>query len=115
MGDYISREAVKTGMIRYGFTAPDMTVTEFVEDELPAADVEPAHRWIPCSERLPEVDDNYLCVYHFEAGNNYVSTLFFYATDQNPHFQCEGFQCEGLRGLKITHWMPHPEPPEDEP
>lgn len=41
MSDYISREAAKTGMIRYGFTAPDMTVTEFVEDELPAADVEP--------------------------------------------------------------------------
>lgn len=48
MSDYISREAVKTGMIRYGFTAPDMTVTEFVEDELPAADVEPVRhgRWI---------------------------------------------------------------------
>lgn len=48
MSDYISREAAKTGMIRYGFTAPDMTVTEFVEDELPAADVEPVRhgRWI---------------------------------------------------------------------
>lgn len=68
-------------------------------------------RWIPCSERMPEVDDNYLCTYHFEAGNkNYVSTLFFYATDQSPHFQCEG-----LRGLKVTHWMPLPEPPEEEP
>lgn len=45
VSDYINREAVKTGMIRYGFTAPDMTVTEFVEDELPAADVEPV---VPC-------------------------------------------------------------------
>lgn len=44
MSDYINREAVKAGMIRYGFTAPDMTVTEFVEDELPAADVEPVRR-----------------------------------------------------------------------
>lgn len=66
-------------------------------------------RWIPCSERLPEVDDNYLCVYHFEAGNkNYVSTLFFYATDPNPHFQSDGYQ-----GLKVTHWMPPPEPPKE--
>lgn len=47
MSGYISREAVKTGMIRYGFTAPDMTVTEFVEDELPAADVAPV---VPCKE-----------------------------------------------------------------
>lgn len=40
-GDFVSREKVKEKMIKYGFTAPDMTVTEFVEDELPAADVEP--------------------------------------------------------------------------
>jgi hypothetical protein len=41
MSDYISRETIKDAMLRYGFKAPDMTVTEFVEDELPAADVEP--------------------------------------------------------------------------
>lgn len=54
MKEYIEREAIKSGMIRYGFTAPDMTVTEFVEDELPAADVvEAMHgRW---EERI--VDD----------------------------------------------------------
>lgn len=32
----VSREAVKDGMIKYGFHAPDMTVTEFVEDCLPS-------------------------------------------------------------------------------
>jgi hypothetical protein len=36
MSDYISRETIKDTMLRYGFKAPDMTVTEFVEDELPA-------------------------------------------------------------------------------
>lgn len=41
MSDYVSRGAIKDAMLRYGFKAPDMTVTEFVEDELPAADVEP--------------------------------------------------------------------------
>ena len=30
--DCISRQAVKEQMIKYGFHAPDMTVTEFVED-----------------------------------------------------------------------------------
>lgn len=44
MSDYTSREAIKDAMLRYGFKAPDMTVTEFVEDELPAADVEPVRR-----------------------------------------------------------------------
>ena len=41
MSDYVSRGVIKDTRLRYGFKAPDMTVTEFVEDELPAADVEP--------------------------------------------------------------------------
>ena len=32
--DCVSRQAVKEGMIKYGFRAPDMTVTEFIEDQL---------------------------------------------------------------------------------
>ena len=53
MDDLISRQAVKDGMIKYGFIAPDMDVYEFVEDELPS--IQPATgKWIPVSERLPE-------------------------------------------------------------
>lgn len=33
--DCVSRQKVKEGMKKYGFHAPDMTVTEFIEDELP--------------------------------------------------------------------------------
>ena len=37
---YVSVKTVKDKMRYYGFRAPDMTVTEFIEDELlPAADV----------------------------------------------------------------------------
>ena len=36
MDDLVSRQAVKDGMIKYGFVAPDMDVYEFVEDELPS-------------------------------------------------------------------------------
>ena len=48
MDEYIERETIKAKMIHYGFKSPDMTVTEFVEDELPAADVAPVlhGRWI---------------------------------------------------------------------
>ena len=38
--DVISRQAVKEQMKKYGFHAPDMTVTEFVEDCLPSAQPE---------------------------------------------------------------------------
>lgn len=34
--DAVSRQTVKEQMIYYGFHAPDMTVTEFVEDCLPS-------------------------------------------------------------------------------
>ena len=48
MAEYIERETIKAAMIHYGFKSPDMTVTEFVEDELPAADVAPVRhgQWI---------------------------------------------------------------------
>lgn len=45
----ISREAVRDGMMKYGFHAPDMTVHEFVEDELPsvpAVPLEPLAKWL---------------------------------------------------------------------
>ena len=48
MSDCISREVIKNTMLRYGFKAPDMTVTEFVQDELPAADVPPVVRCKDC-------------------------------------------------------------------
>ena len=44
--DYIDRAILKEQMIKYGFTSPDMTVTEFVED-LPSAESEPKKgKWI---------------------------------------------------------------------
>lgn len=45
--DCVSREAVKDGMIKYGFHALDMTVTEFVEDCLPSVTPQkPKGKWI---------------------------------------------------------------------
>lgn len=39
--DLTSRKAVHDGMTKYGFVAPDMTVHEFVEDELPSVPAVP--------------------------------------------------------------------------
>jgi DNA-directed RNA polymerase subunit RPC12/RpoP len=38
MDEYVSKAEIKAKMIYYGFYAPDMAVTEFVKDELTAAD-----------------------------------------------------------------------------
>lgn len=40
MDDAISRRIIKEQMLKYGFTAPDMTITEFVEDCLPSVQPE---------------------------------------------------------------------------
>ena len=56
MDDLISREAVLSGMIKYGFVAPDMTAHEFVEDELPsvpAVPIEPLCRYLEVYARTP--------------------------------------------------------------
>ena len=43
MSDAISRKWIKNAMLNYGFTAPDMTVTELIED---APEIEPRHgKW----------------------------------------------------------------------
>lgn len=44
--DAINRQVVKEQMIKYGFHAPDMTVTEFVEDLLPIAPTHKKGKWI---------------------------------------------------------------------
>lgn len=56
MDDLISRKAVYDGMMKYGFIAPDMTVHEFVEDELPsdpAVPLEPLCRYLEVYARTP--------------------------------------------------------------
>lgn len=56
--------------------------------------------WIPCSERMPEKDGRYLCVWL----NNSVATFWL----SNKHFRL----CGEIDHL-VTHWMPLPEPPEN--
>ena len=52
MSDLIEKSVLMEKMHKYGFTAPDMTVHEFIEDELPSV---ASTRWVRCEERLPEV------------------------------------------------------------
>ena len=96
MDDSISRQVVKEQMLRYGFTAPDMTVTEFIED-LPSA--QPETQWTPCSERLPK-EGHYLV--QDVIGVREVGLYTKY-----------GWIVEDHMG-KIVAWMPLPTPYREE-
>ena len=68
--------------------------------------------WISVEDRLPERDERVLCRYTFgEDGLMYFyQVLDYYATDPQPHFQ----HTLGDTRMRVTHWMPLPEPPEVE-
>ena len=75
-------------------------------DDAIAAVSELMPRWIPVSERLPEVDATVLVVIETPRGQH-VSFL-------SRHKQ-DGFWTHpdgDVDDINVTHWMPLPEPPE---
>lgn len=68
-------------------------------------------KWIPVTERLPEKMGQYVCRYVFGDNTEYpfYQVLYYYTAVEKPHFQNEG-----TLELRVTHWMPLPEPPKGE-
>ena len=61
-------------------------------------------RWIPVSERLPEKED----------GDKYGTVLWCILYKEQHQWICDGhYQWKSKDGSQ-THWMPLPEPPEQE-
>jgi hypothetical protein len=83
MDDLISRNAVRDGMMKYGFQAPDMTVHEFVEDELPS---------------VPAVPLDKLC--------EYLNSVIYpcIICKESPGSQCNAKR-EGCWERVLTKWM----------
>lgn len=69
------------------------------------------NEWISVDDRLPDDGRNYLCRCIINGNTEYpfFMVLHYILIDENPHFQHE---CD--QGLKVTHWMPLPEPPKGE-
>lgn len=64
--------------------------------------------WISVKDRLPHKNMRVLACYTFDCYMQFVQVLDYYATDKKPHFQHEG------DGMRVTHWMPLPQPPKPE-
>ena len=61
-------------------------------------------RWIPVSDRLPEKED----------GDKYGTVLWCILYKEQHQLICDGhYQWKSKDGSQ-THWMPLPEPPEQE-
>ena len=69
--------------------------------------------WIPCSERLPENDDDVLCWYEYrimqgthDGEMNQKFEIGYY----NKYFKRWGGEVSSGRDCKVIAWMPLPEP-----
>lgn len=76
-------------------------------------------RWIPCSERMPEKDGEYLVFTEYEDvfkctfDSNYESKWGFEQDYRDP--DTLGWAGTTWTAVEtVTHWMPLPEPPESE-
>lgn len=70
-------------------------------------------RWIPVSERLPEIHDDYDgeksdCCYAIDIHK--CVWIAYYRPDEKDWYELPA----GIILTTITHWMPLPEPPEGE-
>ena len=101
---YFSIKYTENGQefIGYGTYKPEVLSEWLKEYFMPSA--QPEQQWIPCSERLPDKKDDYLCSYNWCA----VADICEYDPDRNEW----GFFYDG--GWKVVSnviaWMPLPEP-----
>ena len=116
MAKYINTDVLEV----VGFTDQEGSFSDGVQwlleyiDALPSADVQPVQRWIPCSERLPEKDGEYICTMQ----DGQVQECGFVPTAQKgliPGWStCEADGYKFLRYEDVIAWMPLPEPYEEE-
>ena len=114
MSDLISRQAairwVKTECNPYGNPTLDFEsgkkVIEHLE-QMPSA--QPEQRWIPCSERLPEVYKDVLICWDFK-GNREVLIGNMYSDGTFHGYDDEYLTHNGRKYRKAVAWMPLPEP-----
>lgn len=83
----------------------DKDIADFCRDSVIVREALERMRWIPASERLPEERGRYLCMMRscLYQNDKYIDIDWYYPKDS-----------WWRSGNVITHWMPFPEPPEEE-
>ena len=83
--------------------------TEYLADHLIAHGVT-VHGWVSVDERLPECEGSYIV--YTERGSIYAS--HFYTEKRFASGYVREAQWSQRGTVKVTHWMPLPEPPKGE-
>ena len=65
-----------------------------------------SQRWIPVSDRLPEIGEAVICAKYFEKQKEWWNSCCIYRE--------YGFPFASFEGDAVTHWMPLPQPPTSE-
>lgn len=107
MNDLISKKA----LCDYALNQKDKSVTPNDIMRFPSA--QPEQRWIPCSERLPEVYKDVLICWDFK-GNREVLIGNMYSDGTFHGYDDEYLTHNGRKYRKAVAWMPLPEPYREE-
>lgn len=74
-----------------------------------------APKWISVEdEQKPQHHKEVLCRYIFDGDSEcFYAVLTYYAYGDNGYVTGSHFTGEGLHDMRVTHWMPLPEPPTE--
>ena len=108
--DTISRQAAIDEITEYGSgDATFMSVGELKRRIELSPSVQPEPQWIPCSERLPEEDGQYLITVKYKHVDGYDDVYAEHGEWDNGKWDMFYFgHCGEVEG--ILAWMPLPEP-----
>lgn len=101
--DLISRSALLAALLGEGWILP--AKVRWMIERAPAVDAVPV-RWIPVTERMPQPFQAVIVCREKGKGE--------YVVEQGFKDVGDWWKVYGTRTKNVTHWMPLPEPPEEE-
>lgn len=96
-------------LLQVDLSGSDGYEPELIADYLIANGVT-VQEWIPVTERLPESEGTYLV--YTKRGSVYASHFYEKKVFRDDYVREQQWSQRGK--VKVTHWMPLPEPPKEE-